>query len=81
MGGALLDDGGLQAELRGANGTDIAARAGADDDEIVAAAHDGRILGSVRRGAGLKAGICGGASKARRRGIGDGTVNALRPRR
>ena len=34
-GGALLDDGDLQPELRGADGADIAARAGADDDEIV----------------------------------------------
>ncbi len=32
---ALFDDGDLQAELRGADGADIAAGAGADDDEIV----------------------------------------------
>ena len=32
---ALLHDGGLQAELRGADGAHIAAGAGADDDEIV----------------------------------------------
>ena len=32
---ALLDDGSLQAELRRPDGADIAARAGADDDEIV----------------------------------------------
>ena len=32
---ALLHDGRLQAELRGADGADIAAGAGADDDEIV----------------------------------------------
>ena len=34
---ALLDHGDLQAELRGADGADIAAGAGADDDEIVGA--------------------------------------------
>ena len=32
---ALFDDRDLEAELRGANGADIAAGAGADDDEIV----------------------------------------------
>src|SRR5208282_5370235 len=32
---ALFDNGGFQAELGGANGADIAARAGADDNEIV----------------------------------------------
>ena len=31
----LLDDGDLHAELRGADRADIAAGAGADDDEIV----------------------------------------------
>ena len=36
-GRALLDDGDLQPELRRADGADIAARAGADDDEIVLA--------------------------------------------
>ena len=35
MGLALLDDGGLEAELGGPDGADIAAGAGADDDEIV----------------------------------------------
>ena len=35
MGLALFDDGGLQAELGGADGADIAAGAGADDNEIV----------------------------------------------
>ena len=34
-GRALLDHGGFQAELRRANGADIAAGAGADDDEVV----------------------------------------------
>ncbi len=37
---ALLDDGDLHAELRGADRADIAARAGAEDNEIVAS-HDG----------------------------------------
>ena len=32
---ALVDHRDLQPELRGADGADIAARAGADDDEIV----------------------------------------------
>ncbi len=35
VGGALLDDRDLEAELRRANGADVAAGAGADDDEIV----------------------------------------------
>ena len=34
-GGALLDDRGFQPKLRRANGADIAAGAGADDDEVV----------------------------------------------
>ena len=34
-----LDDGGLQAELAGADGRDIAAGAGADDDEVVLGGH------------------------------------------
>ena len=34
-GGVFLDDGGFQPELRGTNGADIAAGAGADDDEVV----------------------------------------------
>ncbi len=34
-GGVLFDHGGFQAELRRANGADIAAGAGADDDEVV----------------------------------------------
>ena len=36
----FLDDGDLEAELRGTNGTDIAAGAAADDREIVSS-HDG----------------------------------------
>ena len=43
-GRALLDHRGLQAELRRANGADIAAGAGADDDEVVG--HD--IVASLR---------------------------------
>ena len=35
MGLALLDDGGLEAELGGPDGADVAAGTGADDDEIV----------------------------------------------
>ena len=34
-GGAFLDDGGFQPELRGADGADIAAGAGTNDDEVV----------------------------------------------
>ena len=30
----LLDDGGLESELGGTNGRDVAARAGADDDDV-----------------------------------------------
>ena len=41
---ALLDDGDFQAELGGANGADVAAGAGADDDEVV-----GHALGFVFR--------------------------------
>src|SRR5664280_2731971 len=37
-GRALLDHSGFQAKLRRADGADIAARAGADDDEVVS--HD-----------------------------------------
>ena len=42
--GVLLDHGDLQAELRRADGADIAAGAGADDDEIV-----GHQLASIIR--------------------------------
>ena len=44
MGLALLDDGGLEAELRCPDGADIAAGTGADDDEIV-----GHWLSPLRR--------------------------------
>src|SRR5262249_61340734 len=43
-----LDNGGLEAKLGGANGRDVAARSGADDDEIeVGFCHEG-IFSSVR---------------------------------
>src|SRR5258707_14241067 len=40
---AALDAGGLQAELRCADRRDVAARAGADDDDVVGVSH-GRFL-------------------------------------
>ena len=48
---ALLDDGDLQAELGGADGAHVAARAGADDDEIVGAQSAGLPL-ELQRAAG-----------------------------
>ena len=47
--GLPLDDGGRQAELRGADRGDVAAGAGADDDEIVAIGHQGRRRAAGRR--------------------------------
>jgi hypothetical protein len=41
VGGALFNDGHLHAKLGGANGADIAARAGADYGEIKLFSHDG----------------------------------------
>ena len=41
VGGALLDDGDLEAELRGADGADVAAGSGADDDQVVRVGHGG----------------------------------------
>ena len=55
-----LDDRGLHAELRGADGGHVAARAGADDDAVVGALRHGRIepidVGAGRRRG--RSGIC-----------------------
>ena len=54
MGGALLDDGDLHAKLRGANGAHIAARAGADDDQIVGGTHGGCLWKSGAKDRGSR---------------------------
>src|SRR6185369_6812583 len=45
----LLDDGGLQAQLRGADGADVTAGAGADDDGVVVRHDEAPLTPGTRR--------------------------------
>ena len=64
-----LDDGGLHAELRGADGGDVAARARADDDAVVGALSHGESSLSTRPGSVWPRSVqcAGGQHEPRRR--------------
>src|SRR5690606_41826599 len=65
-----IDAGGLQAQLGGADGGDIAGRAGSDDDDVEMLAHDGfqAMTGNgdrVRAGAGAGGAVASAAASRR----------------